>query len=287
MSFFHGSNDGQKGMGLIMLILIGTVPTTYALNRAMPASQVAQFEANSQAASAVINGKAFGYNITGDPRPAVTAYVAQHQINDGTYPSLAVLISDIGNQVSQYGSIAKMPTDMVGNTRNDMYLVSEAIRFLVKDKESDLSAKDVATLNAYKGSLDGATKFIPYLGKDRRRHRARPGHHGRLEAYRRHRRREDRQDAPDLRAGRLRRDHRRRDHRRRRRLRLAGVDHARVVVGHCRHYGGQRFGAAVVDNPQYLPRLGTDVAGGDDAVGNAVFHLLALVLGAGGNDEGS
>jgi PiT family inorganic phosphate transporter len=39
VSFFHGSNDGQKGMGLIMLILIGTVPTAYALNRAMPASQ--------------------------------------------------------------------------------------------------------------------------------------------------------------------------------------------------------------------------------------------------------
>src|SRR6267154_2127734 len=35
VSFFHGSNDGQKGMGLIMLILIGTVPTAYALNRAM------------------------------------------------------------------------------------------------------------------------------------------------------------------------------------------------------------------------------------------------------------
>ena len=32
VSFFHGSNDGQKGMGLIMLILIGTVPTAYALN---------------------------------------------------------------------------------------------------------------------------------------------------------------------------------------------------------------------------------------------------------------
>src|SRR5262252_8395620 len=33
VSFAHGSNDGQKGMGLIMLILIGTVPTAYALNR--------------------------------------------------------------------------------------------------------------------------------------------------------------------------------------------------------------------------------------------------------------
>ena len=29
------ANDGQKGMGLIMLILIGTVPTAYALNRTM------------------------------------------------------------------------------------------------------------------------------------------------------------------------------------------------------------------------------------------------------------
>src|ERR1700729_755704 len=32
VSFAHGSNDGQKGMGLIMLILIGIVPTAYALN---------------------------------------------------------------------------------------------------------------------------------------------------------------------------------------------------------------------------------------------------------------
>src|SRR6202049_3335820 len=32
VSFAHGSNDGQKGMGLIMLILIGIIPTVYALN---------------------------------------------------------------------------------------------------------------------------------------------------------------------------------------------------------------------------------------------------------------
>ena len=36
---FHGSNDGQKGMGLIMLILIGTVPTAYALNHAVTAKR--------------------------------------------------------------------------------------------------------------------------------------------------------------------------------------------------------------------------------------------------------
>jgi len=48
VSFAHGSNDGQKGMGLIMLILVGTVPMAYALNRAMPASQVTQFAAVAQ-----------------------------------------------------------------------------------------------------------------------------------------------------------------------------------------------------------------------------------------------
>ncbi|HEY4404608.1 MAG TPA: anion permease [Xanthobacteraceae bacterium] len=161
VSFFHGSNDGQKGMGLIMLILIGTVPTAYALNRAMPASQMEQFQANSLAAGDVIAAKAAGYSVLGNPRPAVTGYVSQHKINEGTYPSLAVLVKDIANQVNQYGSIAKMPAEVVGNTRNDMYLASEAIRFLMKDKESDLSKDDVAKLNAYKGSLDNATRFIP------------------------------------------------------------------------------------------------------------------------------
>jgi PiT family inorganic phosphate transporter len=161
VSFFHGSNDGQKGMGLIMLILIGTVPTAYALNRTMPASQIEAFIRNSEAASKVIEAKAGGHQILGNPRPAVTLYVSQRQINEGTFPSLAVLVRDIADQVSRYGSLAKLPAEAVGNTRNDMYLVSEALRFLMKDKEADLSAADVATLNSYKGSLDSATKFIP------------------------------------------------------------------------------------------------------------------------------
>jgi PiT family inorganic phosphate transporter len=42
VSFAHGSNDGQKGMGLIMLVLIGIVPATYALN---PGSSTADLAA--------------------------------------------------------------------------------------------------------------------------------------------------------------------------------------------------------------------------------------------------
>jgi inorganic phosphate transporter, PiT family len=161
VSFAHGSNDGQKGMGLIMLILIGTVPTAYALNRALPDNQIAQFRSASQAAADVIEHQAAGYNIIGDPRPAVTAYVAARKINEGTYPSLAVLVRDISQQVDRFGSISRMPKAAVGNTRNDMYLVSEAIRLLMKDKENNLTSEEVGKLNVYKKSLDAATKFIP------------------------------------------------------------------------------------------------------------------------------
>ena len=161
VSFAHGSNDGQKGMGLIMLILIGTVPTAYALNRAMPASQMEEFRINSEAAAAVVRQKAEGHNIIGDPRPAVSSYVSRRKIDEGTYPSLSALIQDIARQVSEYGTFAQVPSAAVGNTRNDIYLVSEAIRFLMKDKENDLSKDDVAKLSAYKKSLDAATKFIP------------------------------------------------------------------------------------------------------------------------------
>jgi len=161
VSFFHGSNDGQKGMGLIMLILIGTVPTAYALNRALPESRIATFAESSLAASKVVESKAAGYNVIGDPRPAVTGYITRHHIDEGTFPSLAVLIRDISKQVSTYGSLSKIPASTVGNTRNDMYLTSEALRLLAKDKQAELSAGDIKTLNKYKSELDASTKFIP------------------------------------------------------------------------------------------------------------------------------
>jgi inorganic phosphate transporter, PiT family len=162
VSFAHGSNDGQKGMGLIMLILIGTVPTTYALNRALPPDRIAEFHVASSAAAAVIGQQAAGYTtIHGDPRPAVTLYVSHRKLEEGTYPALAALVKEIGDGVQKYGTLAEVPVVAVGNTRNDMYLASEAIRFLMKDKQSGLSKDDVAVLNRYKQSLDSATKFIP------------------------------------------------------------------------------------------------------------------------------
>src|SRR5580700_4460297 len=60
VSFAHGSNDGQKGMGLIMLILIGTVPTAYALNRTMHEEDVDRFVAVSTQAQVALGHYAKG-----------------------------------------------------------------------------------------------------------------------------------------------------------------------------------------------------------------------------------
>jgi PiT family inorganic phosphate transporter len=161
VSFAHGSNDGQKGMGLIMLILIGTVPTTYALNRALPDSYIPAFEQNSLAASKIVEDKAAGYQMTGDPRPAVEAFIRDKSFNDGVYVSLAQLMREISDQVKNYSNFAAVPSSQVRNTRNDMYLTSEALRTLPKIQDNQLSPAEAATLATYKKGLDNSTKFIP------------------------------------------------------------------------------------------------------------------------------
>ena len=220
VSFFHGSNDGQKGMGLIMLILIGVAPTAYALNRAPGEGHAAQFVTSAHAASKIVEAHGAGYNITGDPRPAVTEYIHSHTITEGTYPSLAVLTKQISDSVEQYGSVAKTPLDKVQNLRNDMYLASEGFRVLAKDKESELSAGDKSANRRLQEAARWSDQVHPDMGQDLRGDRARSRHDGGLEAHRRHRRREDRQDPPDLRPGRGGGNRRGGDDRRGRRLRV-------------------------------------------------------------------
>jgi PiT family inorganic phosphate transporter len=165
VSFFHGSNDGQKGMGLIMLILIGVAPTAFALNRALPESHTAEFISASGAAAKVVANHSGGFQILGDPRPAVTEYIHDHKISEGTYPSLEVLMNDIEGQVKEYGTVSRTPFDKVQNVRNDMYLASEALRVLNKDKENDLKPEEVGAIKSYKKDLDDSTKFIPWWVK--------------------------------------------------------------------------------------------------------------------------
>ncbi len=160
VSFAHGSNDGQKGMGLIMLILVGTVPLSYALNRAMPADQMTQFVAVAQVTQQSLEKSAPGA-APSDPRATLSEYVRTKKITPDVLPALAAIIGNIGAQVREHGSLARVPAAAVANVRNDMYLTSESIRFLDKGGSlpQDASTKD--NLKAFKRLIDQATKFIP------------------------------------------------------------------------------------------------------------------------------
>ena len=160
VSFAHGSNDGQKGMGLIMLILVGTVPTAYALNRAMKADQTTQFVAMAQVTqAALVRGAPEA--APADPRAALSEYVRTRNLTPQVVPALAALAGSIADRVKEHGSLRQVPAAAVSNVRNDMYLASEAIRFLDKSAAVRFDADTRADLKAFKKQIDAATKFIP------------------------------------------------------------------------------------------------------------------------------
>ncbi len=161
VSFFHGSNDGQKGMGLIMLILIGIVPTTYALNHTVTAKESQDFIAVSEQTSTVLAKYIPTGSVTADPRDDVMEYVRTRAFKPETMPALRSLINGIGTEIAMFKELKNVPQDRVRNFRNDMYLVSEALRMIRRAGKPELALADVNILENYKQHIDRATRFIP------------------------------------------------------------------------------------------------------------------------------
>jgi PiT family inorganic phosphate transporter len=164
VSFAHGGNDGQKGMGLIMLILIGAAPTAYALNRTMSDSATPAFIESIHKAEAV-----FAAHAGSAPRPAIVD--ARKTLDEGlrkkdlnspaVFGALAVVGSDIETQLKTYGSIRQVPAADTPNLRNEMYLESDALRIMGKSKSIPFSKPEKATLKGFQTKLEGGTRFIP------------------------------------------------------------------------------------------------------------------------------
>jgi PiT family inorganic phosphate transporter len=149
-------------MGLIMLILVGTVPMAYALNRAMPVDQVTQFVAVTQVTEQSLT-KFVGPSalVPTDPRKTLTEFIRTKEITPGVVPALAALADSIGTEVKLHGSLARVPADTASNVRNDMYIAAETIRNLEKTPSVHFDADTAANLKTFKKQIDDATKFIP------------------------------------------------------------------------------------------------------------------------------
>jgi PiT family inorganic phosphate transporter len=161
VSFAHGSNDGQKGMGLIMLILIGLVPTAFALNRTPDVNYLEAYKsASAQVETALGKYVKPGVTVT-DFRVEVSNAVKNKNWSDATTPALQQFIHATSAEVAGFPTLEAVPTHLVSNVRNDIYLIGEALKLIDKKKLLAMDAPDLQAVTAYHKAVDNATKFIP------------------------------------------------------------------------------------------------------------------------------
>jgi len=164
VSFFHGSNDGQKGMGLVMLILVGILPASFALNPGTGVAETAALLRESQFAQVTLDRYV-------NPRgaPVLHDYAAQElsaflkttgRATEDTFSALANKNREITEALGGHARIADIEPFERSKLRSNIYLVTEAIGKMAK-LGLFKNAEDKAELLRYKKSLETTTKFIP------------------------------------------------------------------------------------------------------------------------------
>ena len=166
VSFSHGMNDGQKGMGLIMLILIGCAPTAYALNRTMPESATPAFVTSAAAASAAFHAHGSGQapTVAVARGTLIEALRTKHADTPAVFDAIDTMSRDVSGRIAGYGSFGKVPAAATPNLRNDMYLVLDTARLVTaKDgtAQRSFSAPELKAIGDYQGLLESGTRYIP------------------------------------------------------------------------------------------------------------------------------
>ena len=161
VSFAHGSNDGQKGMGLIMLILIGCVPLAYSLNKSLDQTHLQSFSQLSNQTATAIYANHDGIS-DAQARDTITKYVQTKELTPQVVPALASLTDRLGERVSKFGSLNNLPEAEVSALRNDMYLSSTAFKRLEKAEQLPaMTETQTKAVKDYRKNLDSFLQYIP------------------------------------------------------------------------------------------------------------------------------
>jgi PiT family inorganic phosphate transporter len=167
VSWAHGSNDGQKGMGLIMLILVGILPLTFAVDLGTSQASITDLAATTETISFQMDrhspGVAMaGYQVAADE---VSSYLkTTGKLNDRTFAAIGTKCREISEILSGKQTLAELSADQRRILRSDLYLTSEGLGKLIKQKQlpDPAEQKSVADLKKH---MDKLTKFLPYWVK--------------------------------------------------------------------------------------------------------------------------
>lgn len=135
VSFFHGSNDGQKGMGLVVLILVGILPAQYALNPATKASDIQSMIKNSDQ-SAVFLDKLAPFPTKGrQAMDELSDFLKVKGVSKAeTLAAVAGVNHEIREDLIGRSSYSGMSIEQRRAFRSKIYLVSSATGKLIKTK---------------------------------------------------------------------------------------------------------------------------------------------------------
>lgn len=160
VSFAHGSNDGQKGMGLIMLILVGIIPGSYALKMTAGTAELKAIAGASHAMEQVLEKHSKGPALTeAQATEELTAYVKTGALKDSTFAAVATKNRTVVAGIGALNTFNGLTEDQRRETRTDFYLVSAALDKM--EKAGEFLGDDDDAAKAFCKSLDGVTKYIP------------------------------------------------------------------------------------------------------------------------------
>src|SRR5690606_12272143 len=143
VSFSHGSNDGQKGVGLIMLILIGIIPSYFALkSNANPSALVEPL------------GQSLAIMNTVDDTPFSAS--ARARLSNAKLLNQRLL-----ERVDGITTVAAIPKEERFLVRKDIMILDREIRDLLNVPELSLSQQNRERLAASVGSLRTLTDYSP------------------------------------------------------------------------------------------------------------------------------
>jgi inorganic phosphate transporter, PiT family len=145
VSFSHGTNDGQKSIGLIMLTIIGLMPATYALNPQAP-RQLSQLGQNAATAIPLI--QRYGDDLKGQALEAATAL---RQAEPGAAEQSGHLPAD--------GGAADAARAARSQLRGDVYFVLSEMKHV--EESADASAADRATAVRLRKEMGPPVQYAP------------------------------------------------------------------------------------------------------------------------------
>jgi PiT family inorganic phosphate transporter len=162
VSYFHGSNDGQKGMGLIVLILVGVLPGTYALKLNESHDKVHAIAVQAASIADIFAKKAPDPSL--DEKAAI-AELESFVKSDGvlrarTFEAVAAACRLINQKLQNINSFSDLSDQERRSVRNDIYGVASALEKMDKAGVlTDPAEKKAA--DAFSADLDSVTKYIP------------------------------------------------------------------------------------------------------------------------------